>query len=131
MRNFSDDVTVSNATIDRRFQRDNLILHSSNGGKESSLAKYEPYFVDMIIKLARCRHSITCSEGLGLINSLIQKKEIQNEVIQWKMQNTYVNNITNIFLCKVNAGFDAGVLYCTSKDDATHSWFSGQGCEAQ
>ena len=82
LRNFSDDVTASKATIDRRFQRDNLILHSSNGGKVSPLAKYKPYFVDMIIKLARCRHSITCSEGLGLINSLIQKKEIQNEVIQ-------------------------------------------------
>ena len=33
LRNLSDDVTVSKATIDCHFQRDNLVLHSRIGGK--------------------------------------------------------------------------------------------------
>ena len=58
--------------IDCQIQRDNLVLTTLNSGKESQLIQSEPYFVDMIIKLSKCYHSIIAFEELYLINSLIQ-----------------------------------------------------------
>ena len=39
------------------------------------MAKYKPYFIEMIIKLAYYYYSIICAKELELINSLIQKKK--------------------------------------------------------
>ena len=78
LRNRFDIITLSKTIINCHIQRDNLVLHSSNSGKQSLLAKYEPYFVEIIIKLAHYYYSVICSKRLELINSLIFKEEIQN-----------------------------------------------------
>ena len=84
LRNLSNDVTVSKVTVNCCIQRDNLVLYSSNGGKQSLLAKYKPYFIEMIIKLAYYHYSIICAEGLELINSLIQKKKFKMRLFSGK-----------------------------------------------
>ena len=63
--------------IDNRIQRVNLILSSAISGKPSPLATHEDYFMDVIIKMSRFRHSISSEEGLHLINSLIKNAAIE------------------------------------------------------
>jgi len=43
-----------------------------------------------------CCHLITVSEGLELINSLIEGTEIENKVKEWKIKHTYVENTEKI-----------------------------------
>ena len=80
--NIPDEVTISPSMIQCWLQYDNILVSNINGGCDPPLLEYELYFIDMIIKLGRCRHSIITSEGLHLINSLIQKPEIQKKVKQ-------------------------------------------------
>ena len=51
-------------------QCNNLALSNIKGDKESLLTAYEDYFLEMIIKLSRYRHSITTTED-KISNSLI------------------------------------------------------------
>ena len=76
LSNIDKNVTISKAIVYRHIQYRNLVISSSSGRKQSSLLQCKSYFVDMIIKLAYYRNSITCTKGLLLINSLIKNTEI-------------------------------------------------------
>ena len=60
------------------------------------MAPHEDYFVDMIIKLSRSRHSASPNERLMLTNSLVKGIEIQNKIKEWKMKYTYISDTRNI-----------------------------------
>ena len=95
LRNISDSAVVSKRSAERRVQRGNLVITSRTGGTPSPMAPYEDYFVDVIIKLSRCRHSISPNEGLMLINSLIKGTEIENKVKEWKIKHACVSDTSN------------------------------------
>ena len=57
-RNLPGSINIAKHIIEHLYKRGNLILENQNGEKISSLAEYEDYFVDIIIKLSRCRQSI-------------------------------------------------------------------------
>ena len=57
---------------------------------------HEDYFVEMIIKLSHCRHSISYSDALNLINSLTKGAEIEEKLKDWKKKNSYVNDVNDV-----------------------------------
>ena len=90
LRNADASISASKPMIDRRIQRGDLALSSTLGEKPSPLSKHDDCFVDMIIKLSRCRCSIASGEGLQLINSLMKNTEIESDMNQWKKVNTRI-----------------------------------------
>jgi hypothetical protein len=48
------------------------------------MLEVEPYLVNLIIKLAEMRQPMTTSQGLPLVNSLINGTSIKKKVIEWK-----------------------------------------------
>ena len=96
LRSISDSAVVSKRSIERIAQRGNLAINNRTSGTQSPMAPYEDYFVDMIIKLSRCRHSMSPNEGLMLINSLIKGTDIENKVKEWKIEHACVSDISNV-----------------------------------
>ena len=80
LRKIDANATISKAMIDCRIQRGNLILLSTLCGKLCPLTSCEDFFVDMTIKISRCRHSIASGEGLQLINPLAKNKVIEENM---------------------------------------------------
>ena len=72
LRGIGSSVQVSKRKIDHRMQRGILVARQNNGGPYSPMAPCDDYFVDIIIKLSQCRHSISSSDCLQLMNSLIK-----------------------------------------------------------
>ena len=55
----------------------------------------------MIIKLSHCRHSISASDGLQLINSLTKGTDVEEKLKNCKLKHARVNSIDN---CNRSAG---------------------------
>ena len=70
-----------------------MIMRQNHGGPTSPIAPHENYFVDIIIKLSYCCHSISSSEGLQLMNSLIKGTDIEKNVKEHKLKHTHVSDI--------------------------------------
>ena len=96
LRSTPSTVAISKRMIERRMQRKNLALSNVKGSKESPLTAYEDCVVEMIIKLSRCRHSITTTEGLQLVSSLIIGAPIANHHRECKLANTHVENPADV-----------------------------------
>ena len=73
---------ISKSTIRTRVLKNALIC--THAGQCSPLQKIEPILVQIIVQMARIRQPLTPSEGLQLVNSLIDGMHIQQELIQWK-----------------------------------------------
>jgi hypothetical protein len=49
----------------------------------------EPYFIELIKKLASMQAPITTAQGLELTNSLIEGKSSEKRLIEWKSKNCH------------------------------------------
>jgi hypothetical protein len=81
-----DSINICCGTVRQRVQQ------NSNGGhigQTSPMLDVEPYLVDLIIQLGEMRQPITTSQGLQLVNSLINGRSIEKKVIDWKKKNCH------------------------------------------
>ena len=85
-RGIPDDIEIKVDTIRRRVARDRPIISSL--GSKSPLAAIEAAVVIIIIQMARIRRSLTPSNGLKLVNDMINGTDIQKDLIKWKEINT-------------------------------------------
>ena len=70
------------ATALSRIRRSNLCAN----GNDSPLILIEPKIVELVICMSKLKRSLNCSEGLRLINELIDGTPIQERLIEWKKQ---------------------------------------------
>ena len=81
---------ILSKTIHQRIARKQFV-HHHKAGHISPLRKIEPAIVKIIIQMARIRQSLTPSKALSLVNSIIDEKQIQQDLIKWKEK--YSNNM--------------------------------------
>ena len=89
-RNALPEDSISKSCIKSRLKkgRTSHIIEAARG-VASPLRKYELEFVDVIIQMARMRESLGPSECVALINSLIDGKEAQRDLVEFKEQNSH------------------------------------------
>ena len=68
------------STVLSRIRRNNLYA----SGNDSPLAPLESKIVDLILCMSKLKRSLTCSDGLRLINELIEGTVYQDKLIEWK-----------------------------------------------
>ena len=85
------NVTITSSAIRQRFYRKKEVCHHV-AGHISPLEKIESTVISIIIHMARIRQSLSPSDGLKLVNSLIKDTQLQKELVQWKKK--YSNNST-------------------------------------
>lgn len=78
-------INIPESTIHQRAKRGN-ILSNGCGGHVSPLTPLEPSFVSTIIQPARIRQCITPSQGLKLINSVIEGTLVQEDMLKFKLK---------------------------------------------
>ena len=76
-------------------QRGNLAVRQNHGVPPSTMTLCDDYFVYMIIKISLCRHYISSSEGLKLINSLIKGTYIEDKAKEHILENFHVSDTYN------------------------------------
>ncbi len=87
------NVKISPSAIRQRFYRKKEVCHHVTG-HISPLEKIEPTVISIIIHIARFCQSLSPSQGLRLVNSLIEGTEIEKELVQWKQK--FSNNSSPI-----------------------------------
>ena len=83
--NLPKSVLIKEATIRSRYKRGNLDPELEQG-TPSPLAHLEPYFVAVIIQLAKMRQPISSGTGLHLVNSMIEGTQSANNLERWKLK---------------------------------------------
>jgi hypothetical protein len=83
--NLPKSVLIKEATICSRYKRGNLDPELEQG-TPSPLAHLEPYFVAVIIQLAKMRQPISSGTGLHLVNSMIEGTQSANNLERWKLK---------------------------------------------
>ena len=84
-KNNLHDVTISCESMRQRVKRKKIITVVDRG-VPSPLLNIEPTIVSTIIQLSRIRQSITPSQGIMLVNSIINGTPAQADLINWKMK---------------------------------------------
>ena len=79
-----DETKIPKGTIRTRVLKNSL--NCTHVGQCSPSQKIEPVLVRIIVQMARIRQPLTPSEGLQLVNSLIDGMPIQQELIKWKQK---------------------------------------------
>ena len=94
-RNALPEDSISKSCIKSRLKkgRTSHIIEAARG-VASPLRKYELEFVDVIIHMARMRESLGPSECVALINSLIEGKEVQRDLVEFKKNNSHGGDTT-------------------------------------
>ena len=83
------DVNISEACIRQRYKKARFGVGDSKPGPSSPLRKYEDEFVQVMIQMARMRQALSPSEGISLINSLIEGTQAQKDLIAFKKKSSY------------------------------------------
>ena len=83
--NLPKSVLIKEATIRSRYKRGNLDPELEQG-TPSPLAHLEPYFVAVIIQLAKMRQPISSGTGLHLVNSMIEGTQSARNLERWKLK---------------------------------------------
>ena len=81
--NIPSNVDIKPSTIKKRILRGN-IFSEGVGGHRSPLLPLEPVFVSAIVQMARIRQSLTPSQGLALVNGMIEGTREQANLISFK-----------------------------------------------
>ena len=81
--NIPDNVNIRETTIRQRVKRKRVFTNGSRG-HESPLLPIESTVVKLIIQLSRIRQCLTPSQGLSLVNSLIDDTPVQEDLIAFK-----------------------------------------------
>ena len=88
-----EEVDVPLGTIRRRVLRNKLVVMTPHhGGHTSPLASIDDVIVNIILMMARVRQCLNPSKGLALVNSLIENKPIQQDLINWKRKYSHGAN---------------------------------------
>ena len=86
-----DDIDIPVKTIRTRIHSNKPVVNNNQrGGRTSPLLKIEDTVIAIKLQMARIRKCLSRSDGLFLVNSLIDEQPIQQELINWKIK--YSNN---------------------------------------
>ena len=78
-----DDVRIAESAIRQRVKRKRIFTNGSRG-HESPLLPIESTVIRLIIQLSRIHQCLTPFQGLSLVNSLIKKTPVQEDLISFK-----------------------------------------------
>ena len=87
-RNLPENFTVPSDTIEKRIQRNKLLNTHKGSGNILPLLPLEPQFLQIILKIARMRESLTPSKCVTLFNNMIDGTEYQSKLVEWKKKYT-------------------------------------------
>ena len=76
-------IPITEALIRQRLKRD-VTTTVNYSGISSPLAAVEPMIVSTIVQMSRIRQSLTPTQALQLINSMIEGTPVQDDFIEWK-----------------------------------------------
>ena len=88
------DVDISEACVRQRYKKARLFLEDSKTGPISPLRACEMEFVQVLIQMAKMRQSLSPSQGICLINSMIDGTQTQQDLIEFKDKNSHGGNGT-------------------------------------
>ena len=86
--NLLEEVMINKTLIRSRIKK-NIFVRNGHSGPSSPLASIDPHIVEMLIFLSEMRESITPSNCINLINSMIIGTEAQKALIAWKKKNSH------------------------------------------
>ena len=79
-----DDFTVDKQLIRQREKTGNIFITQDNGGHLSPLQPVEAKVIATIVQMARIRQCLSPSQGVHLINSMIDGTHVQRELTELK-----------------------------------------------
>ena len=100
-RDFRDGTLITPSSILHRHKRGKLVTTRTTGGLYSPLLDMEPAVVNIIIQMARIRVCLRPSDGVRLINSMLNSTGLQSQLVEWKKK--YSHHENNI--CTVGQGY--------------------------
>ena len=80
-----DDIVIDKPLIRQRMKQ-NIFVSVGHAGLSSPLTKIEPEIVETLIQLSKMRQSLTPSQSVKLINSMITGTDIQQKLISFKQK---------------------------------------------
>ena len=86
--------SITPSSILHRQKRGKLVTTRTTGGLYSPLIEMEPAVVNIIIQMARIRVCLRPSDGVRLINSMLNSTGLQKKLMEWKRK--YSHHGTNI-----------------------------------
>ena len=87
--NLDEDAVISTHCIRQRVKKGCLEMKDAKPGPKSPLQMYELDFVRIMVQMAKMRQALSPSEGISLINSLIEGTQAQKDLIAFKKQSSY------------------------------------------
>ena len=87
--NLDEDAVISTHCIRQRVKKGCLEMKDAKPGPKSPLQMYELDFVKIMVQMAKMRQALSPSEGISLINSLIEGTQGQKGLIAFKKQSSY------------------------------------------
>ena len=100
---------ITTAAIKKRFTRKKIAVFNKQGNI-SPLVSIDPKIVDIIVHMAQICQCVTPSQGINLVNSVIQRTESQKDIIEWNMRNSYSTD--KEALGKVGTGYWHTFIKC-------------------
>ena len=79
-----EDTSFSTHCICQRVKKGCLEMKDCKPGPKSPLQIYEHEFVQVMVKMAKMRQALSPSEGISLINNLIEGTQAQKDLIAFK-----------------------------------------------
>ena len=79
------DLVISKAAIRQRLKKKGkMMVYVGHGGHTTPLQRIESEIVSVLIQMARIRESLTPSQAIQLINSMIVGTSVQRELVEFK-----------------------------------------------
>ena len=89
-RNLPAGFNMSHSTVRQRLKRGKTF--ASHRGHTSPLLGFEPAVLTTIKQMCRIRQSLTPTQGIALVNSMIIDTDEQRQLVEWKHTNSHVND---------------------------------------
>ena len=89
-----EDADISKACIRQRYKKARLFLEDSTTGPVSPLRACELEFVQVMTQMAKMRQSLSPSQAINLINSMIDGTQTQLDLIEFKNNSSHGGNGT-------------------------------------
>ena len=98
---------MSYHTVHPRTKREKIMC--DHRGHTSPLLSIEKAAVATIIQMCRIRQSLSASQGVALVNSLIEGGEEQKKLVEWKIKNSHTS-LDFTILSHVGPGYWHGFM---------------------
>ena len=84
--------TITPESIKSRIKIGKTVITRTTGGLYSPLLPMEQAVVDIVIQMARIRVCLCPSDGICLVNSMLNQSDLQAKLIEWKKKYSHSND---------------------------------------